>query len=286
IGSRALVKAITPANIHVGFRLTCIWPLNLNALQNDMECSKLYIIEEDDNEKNVENITDDDATKNIMNVDFPKNITDVDVAKNILSLSRDVAPPLGENIGDDYFMESIENLTTTKMCNPTIETTIVVNIKVEEPSIHGERESTMQTKDYEVNQIVNTHDHGTSSYNTEAQGIGEDDLSLPSAPQPPTWLQEHIAELGLDQIGNTKDESISLPFMPTNLDPTNLEPANFTHYYVDTEEIEFIDEDKNEEEATQHDVESVVSNNGFATNEKKLGKFLRLPTQFVWDPSK
>ncbi|KAH9295123.1 hypothetical protein KI387_023538, partial [Taxus chinensis] len=96
----------------------------------------------------------------------------------------------------------------------------------------------------------------TSSCNTEAQGFGEDDLSLPSAPEQPTWLQEHIAELGLDQIGNTEDESISLPSMPTNLEPADFEPANFTHYYADTEEIEVIDKDKNEEETTGHDVES------------------------------
>ncbi|KAH9303340.1 hypothetical protein KI387_014923, partial [Taxus chinensis] len=156
----------------------------------------------------------------------------------------------------------------------------------EEPSVQGERQSIMQTKDYEVNHIVNTHDQGTSSCNTEAQGIGEDDLSLPSAPQQPTWLQEHIAELGLDQIGNTEDESISLPSMPTNLEPTDFEPTKFTHYYADTEEIEVIDKDKNEEETTGHDVESGISNDGVAANEKKLGKFLRLPTQFVRDPSK
>ncbi|KAH9310592.1 hypothetical protein KI387_025627 [Taxus chinensis] len=75
---------------------------------------------------------------------------------------------------------------------------VVANTKVEESSVQGERQSIMQTKDYEVNHIVNTHDNGTSNWNTEAQGIGEDDLSLPSAPQQPTWLQEHIAELGLD----------------------------------------------------------------------------------------
>ncbi|KAH9303890.1 hypothetical protein KI387_008294, partial [Taxus chinensis] len=126
----------------------------------------------------------------------------------------------------------------------------------------------------------------TSNCNTEAQGFGEDDLSLPSAPEQPTWLQEHIAELGLDQIGNTEDESISLPSMPTNLEPADFEPANFTHYYADTEEIEVIDKDKNEEETTGHVVESGISNDGVAANEKKLGKFLRLPTQFVRDPSK
>ncbi|KAH9298943.1 hypothetical protein KI387_030625 [Taxus chinensis] len=227
IGSRALTKALTPANIRAGFRRTGIWPLDPNALQNDMECSKLYIIEEDANEDDAENVTDDDTTENIMNVD-----------------------------------------------------------ETEEPSVQGERQSIMQTKYYEVNHIVNTHDKGTSSCNTEAQGIGEDDLSLPSAPQQPTWLQEHIAELGLDQIGNTEDESISLPSMPTNLEPTDFEPTNFTHYYVDTEEIEVVDKDKNEEETTGHDVESGISNDGIATNEKKLGKFLRLPTQFLWDPSK
>ncbi|KAH9317530.1 hypothetical protein KI387_019299, partial [Taxus chinensis] len=217
-------------------------------LQNDMECSKLYIIEEDANEDAAENVTDDDTTENIMNVDGTENIIDVDAAENILSLSRDVAPPVGDKIGENYLMES--------------------------------------TKDYEVNHIVNTRDQGTSSCNTEAQGFGEDDLSLPSAPEQPTWLQEHIAELGLDQIGNTEDESISLPSMPTNLEPADFEPANFTHYYADTEEIEVIDKDKNEEETTGHDVESGISNDGVAANEKKLGKFLRLPTQFVRDPSK
>ncbi|KAH9310593.1 hypothetical protein KI387_025628, partial [Taxus chinensis] len=74
--------------------------------------------------------------------------------------------------------------------------------------------------------------------------------------------------------------------MPTNLEPIDFEPTNFTHYYADTEEIEVIDKDKNEEETTQHDVESVISTDGVAANEKKLGKFLRLLTQFVQDPSK
>ncbi|KAH9313731.1 hypothetical protein KI387_022358, partial [Taxus chinensis] len=286
IGSRALAKALTPANIRAGFRRTGIWPLDPNALQNDMECSKLYIIEEDANEDDAENVTDDDTTENIMNVDGTENIIDVDAAENILSLSRDVAPPVGDNIGENYLMESVENLSTTKEFHPTIETMVVANTETEEPSVQGERQSIMQTKDYEVNHIVNTRDQGTSSCNTEAQGIGEDDLSLPSAPQQPTWLQEHIAELGLDQIGNTEDESISLPSMPTNLEPADFEPTNFTHYYADTEEIEVIDKDKNEEETTGHDVESGISNDGVAANEKKLGKFLRLPTQFVRDPSK
>ncbi|KAH9291752.1 hypothetical protein KI387_043059, partial [Taxus chinensis] len=286
IGSRALAKALTPANIRAGFRRTGIWPLDPNALQNDMECSKLYIIEEDANEEAAENVTDDDTTENIMNVDGTENIIDVDAAENILSLSRDVAPPVGDKIGENYLMESVENLSTAKEFHPTIETMVVANTETEEPSVQGERQSIMQTKDYEVNHIVNTGDQGTSSCNTEAQGFGEDDLSLPSAPEQPTWLQEHIAELGLDQIGNIEDESISLPSMPTNLEPADFEPANFTHYYADTEEIEVIDKDKNEEETTGHDVESGISNDGVAANEKKLGKFLRLPTQFVRDPSK
>ncbi|KAH9310838.1 hypothetical protein KI387_025873, partial [Taxus chinensis] len=206
IGSRALAKALTPANIRAGFRRTGIWPLDPNALQNDMECSKLYIIEEDANEDDAENVTDDDTTENIMNVDGTENIIDVDAAENILSLSRDVAPPVGDKIGENYLMESVENLSTTQEVHPTIETTVVANTETEEPSIQGESQSIMQTKDYEVNHIVNTRDQGTSSCNTEAQGFGEDDLSLPSAPEQPTWLQEHIAELGLDQIGNTEDE--------------------------------------------------------------------------------
>ncbi|KAH9290107.1 hypothetical protein KI387_034224 [Taxus chinensis] len=286
IGSRALAKALTPANIRAGFRRTGIWPLDPNALQNDMECSKLYIIEEDANEDDAENVTDDDTTENIMNVDGTENIIDVDAAENILSLSRDVAPPVGDKIGENYLMESVENLSTTQEVHPTIETMVVANTETEEPSIQGESQSIMQTKDYEVNHIVNTRDQGTSSCNTEAQGFGEDDLSLPSAPEQPTWLQEHIAELGLDQIGNTEDESISLPSMPTNLVPIEFEPTNFTHYYADAEKIEVIDKDKNEEETTGHDVESGISNDGVAANEKKLGKFLRLLTQFVRDPSK
>ncbi|KAH9288840.1 hypothetical protein KI387_032957, partial [Taxus chinensis] len=104
--------------------------------------------------------------------------------ENILSLSRDVAPALSDNIGEDYFMESVEKLKKTKVCNLTIEIIIVFNTEVKEPSVRGEKQSTMQTKHYEVNHIVNTHESGTSNCNTEAQGIGEDDLSLQITPQP------------------------------------------------------------------------------------------------------
>ncbi|KAH9307118.1 hypothetical protein KI387_043790 [Taxus chinensis] len=249
IGSRALAKALTPANIRDAFRRTGIWLLDPNALQNDMKCSKLYIIEEDANEEATENVTDDDTTENIMNVDGTENIIDVDATENILSLSRDVAPPVGDKIGENYLIESVENLSTAKEFHPTIETMVVANIEMEEPSVQGERKSIMQTKYYEVNHIVNT-------------------------------------ELGIDQIGNIEDESISLPSMPTNLELADFEPANFTHYYADTQEIEVIDKDKNEEETPSHDVESGISNDSVAANEKKLGKFLRLPTQFVRDPSK
>ncbi|KAH9289803.1 hypothetical protein KI387_033920, partial [Taxus chinensis] len=140
IGSIALAKAMTPANIRVGFRRTGIWPLDPTALQNDVKCSKLYIIEEDASKNDVENVTDDDTTENIMNVDCTENIIDVDAVENILSLSRDVAPPLGDNIGEDYFMESVENLTTTKKFHPTIETMAVANIEMKEPSVQGERQ--------------------------------------------------------------------------------------------------------------------------------------------------
>ncbi|KAH9292979.1 hypothetical protein KI387_041835, partial [Taxus chinensis] len=46
LASRALKKALTPSNIITGFKRTGIWPLNYDALVNDMACNQAFDMQE------------------------------------------------------------------------------------------------------------------------------------------------------------------------------------------------------------------------------------------------
>ncbi|KAH9292356.1 hypothetical protein KI387_042456 [Taxus chinensis] len=85
LASRALKKALTPSNIIVGFKRTGIWPLNYDALVNDMACSQAFDMQGEE---------------------------DVNVVTNILSLSQGINPELNnseEVVPEIQFMQNVES---------------------------------------------------------------------------------------------------------------------------------------------------------------------------------
>ncbi|KAH9292571.1 hypothetical protein KI387_042243, partial [Taxus chinensis] len=86
LASRALQKALTPSNIIAGFKRTGIWPLNYDALINDMACSQAFDIQGEE---------------------------DVNVVTNILSLSQGMNQQLKNNdevVLETQNMQSVESI--------------------------------------------------------------------------------------------------------------------------------------------------------------------------------
>ncbi|KAH9293068.1 hypothetical protein KI387_041722, partial [Taxus chinensis] len=85
LASRALKKALTPSNIIAGFKRTGIWPLNYDALINDMACNQAFDMQGEE---------------------------DVDVVTNILSLSQGINPELNnseEVVPETQFMQNVDS---------------------------------------------------------------------------------------------------------------------------------------------------------------------------------
>lgn len=56
LGNKALRRVLTPANIKASFKRTGIWPINFDALVNDMHPSETYDIADTDDAFAVQNI--------------------------------------------------------------------------------------------------------------------------------------------------------------------------------------------------------------------------------------
>ncbi|KAH9291763.1 hypothetical protein KI387_043047 [Taxus chinensis] len=85
LASRALKKAQTPSNIIAGFKRTGIWPLNYDALLNDMACSQAFDMQGEEV---------------------------VDAVTNILSLSQRINPELNDSeevVPETQFMQNVDS---------------------------------------------------------------------------------------------------------------------------------------------------------------------------------